>query len=154
MGASVKHSVPDGSYPSIAALCASMNAKAYRYYFLFVFKQVDKQLSLTWQLNRNVITFAFFPTDWIDSESAGKCHVGTVVESTITHPFEFDFNLQSHASLQGSSRSTHLYCYARLVYSRSRLHEQWNDLSDGFIRRFVNYGRAIDVEVGDGDYTF
>ncbi|CAG8671996.1 3517_t:CDS:2 [Funneliformis mosseae] len=33
MGASVKHSVPDESYPSIAVLCASMNAKAYRYYF-------------------------------------------------------------------------------------------------------------------------
>jgi hypothetical protein len=44
-----------------------------------------------------------------DSDRSGNCLPGTVVESTITHPFEFDFYLQSHASSQGTSRPTHYH---------------------------------------------
>ncbi|KAG0297373.1 eukaryotic translation initiation factor 2C, 2 [Linnemannia gamsii] len=51
----------------------------------------------------------FFPMDKRDSDRSGNCESGTVVDSMITHPIEFDFYLQSHAGLQGTSRCAH-YC--------------------------------------------
>jgi len=51
----------------------------------------------------------FFPMHEKDADTTGNCPPGTVVESTITHPFEFDFYLQSHAGLQGTSRPTHYH---------------------------------------------
>src|SRR5437868_2694164 len=49
----------------------------------------------------------FFPVDKKDSDRTGNCFPGTVVETTITHPFEFDFYLQSHHNVQGNSRPMH-----------------------------------------------
>ncbi|CAB4481807.1 unnamed protein product [Rhizophagus irregularis] len=51
----------------------------------------------------------FFPLDKRDSDRSGNCLPGTVVETGITHPFEFDFYLQSHAGIQGTSRPTHYH---------------------------------------------
>ncbi|CAB5215692.1 Piwi-domain-containing protein [Rhizophagus irregularis] len=52
----------------------------------------------------------FFPIDTgIDGDRTGNCPSGTVVDSTIVHPFEFDFYLQSHPSLQGISRPAHYH---------------------------------------------
>src|SRR5436305_256409 len=71
----------------------------------------------------------FFPLDKRDSDKTGNCLPGTVIESGITHPYEFDFctyyyrferiheneltnfnlDLQSHAGLQGTSRPTHYH---------------------------------------------
>ena len=51
-----------------------------------------------------------------DSDRTGNCLPGTVVESEITHPFEFDFYLQSHAGLQGTSRPTHYH----VLYDENR----------------------------------
>ncbi|KAF0528624.1 Piwi-domain-containing protein [Gigaspora margarita] len=49
----------------------------------------------------------FFPIDKRDADRTGNCLPGTVIESDITHPYQFDFYLQSHAGLQGTSRPTH-----------------------------------------------
>ncbi|KAG9292083.1 hypothetical protein G9A89_017983 [Geosiphon pyriformis] len=51
----------------------------------------------------------FFPIDKKDSDRSGNCLPGTVVETTIVHPFEFDFYLQSHAGIQGTSRPCHYH---------------------------------------------
>ncbi|RIA87406.1 Piwi domain-containing protein [Glomus cerebriforme] len=51
----------------------------------------------------------FFPIERRDTDRTGNCPPGTVVETDITHPFEFDFYLQSHAGLQGTSRPTHYH---------------------------------------------
>ncbi|KAI9497727.1 Piwi domain-containing protein [Zychaea mexicana] len=51
----------------------------------------------------------FFPMEPRDADRSGNCQPGTVVDSSIVHPFEFDFYLQSHAGLQGTSRPTHYH---------------------------------------------
>ncbi|KAG0279423.1 argonaute 1 [Linnemannia exigua] len=56
----------------------------------------------------------FFPTQ--DRDRSGNCVSGTVVDSMITHPTEFDFYLQSHAGLQGTSRCAQ-YC---VLYDENR----------------------------------
>ncbi|RKP07872.1 Piwi domain-containing protein [Thamnocephalis sphaerospora] len=49
----------------------------------------------------------FFPMGRDQSDRSGNCMPGTVVDSGITHPYEFDFFLQSHAGIQGTSRPAH-----------------------------------------------
>ncbi|KAF9910844.1 Protein argonaute 10 [Linnemannia zychae] len=55
-----------------------------------------------------------FPSQ--DRDRSGNCLSGTVVDSMITHPTEFDFYLQSHAGLQGTSRCAQ-YC---VLYDENR----------------------------------
>ncbi|CAB5198298.1 unnamed protein product [Rhizophagus irregularis] len=49
----------------------------------------------------------FFPIDRQNYDRTGNCPPGTVIETDITHPFEFDFYLLSHAGIMGTSRPTH-----------------------------------------------
>jgi len=172
MGADVTHPAPgDTERPSIAALCASMDAKASRYaasirvqtgrteiiadlanmvkellktfyqtcgrkpdrilfyrdgvsegHFSQVLKsEINAVRAACQALDVNykpLITFVvvqkrhhtrFFPIDRRDADRTGNCFPGTVVETDITHPFEFDFYLQSHPGLQGTSRPTHYH---------------------------------------------
>jgi eukaryotic translation initiation factor 2C len=47
-----------------------------------------------------------FPTDK-NADRSGNCPAGTVVDQEIGHPTEFDFYLQSHAGILGTSRPAH-----------------------------------------------
>jgi len=49
----------------------------------------------------------FFPTATGDADRSGNCPAGTVVDRDVVHPTEFDFYLQSHAGLLGTSRPAH-----------------------------------------------
>lgn len=49
----------------------------------------------------------FFPISAQSADRSGNCQPGTCVDTTIVHPFEFDFYIQSHAGLLGTSRPTH-----------------------------------------------
>nr|GEX96190.1 PAZ domain-containing protein [Tanacetum cinerariifolium] len=54
----------------------------------------------------------FFPVrhgDWASTERSGNILPGTVVDTKICHPSEFDFYLCSHAGIQGTSRPTHYH---------------------------------------------
>ncbi|CAG8590138.1 4980_t:CDS:2 [Paraglomus occultum] len=51
----------------------------------------------------------FYPMKQEDTDRKGNCKPGLLVERTITHPYLFDFFLQSHSSLQGTSRPTHYH---------------------------------------------
>ncbi|KAF9009003.1 argonaute-like protein [Cyathus striatus] len=49
----------------------------------------------------------FFPQNDRDADRSGNCPAGTVVDREISHPTEFDFYLQSHGGLLGTSRPAH-----------------------------------------------
>ncbi|KAJ3123709.1 hypothetical protein HK098_001687 [Nowakowskiella sp. JEL0407] len=51
----------------------------------------------------------FFPLNSGDKDRTGNVLPGTVVDSGITHPREFDFYLASHPGLQGTSKPTHYH---------------------------------------------
>lgn len=49
----------------------------------------------------------FFPKNPQQADRSGNCPAGTVIDCDITHPTEFDFYLQSHGGLLGTSRPAH-----------------------------------------------
>jgi len=49
----------------------------------------------------------FFPQSERDADRSGNCPAGTVVDREVAHPTEFDFYLQSHGGLLGTSRPAH-----------------------------------------------
>ncbi|KAJ3172789.1 argonaute 1 [Irineochytrium annulatum] len=53
----------------------------------------------------------FFPGRMEVGESDGKGNIlaGTVIDSGVTHPFEFDFYLTSHPGMQGTSKAAHYH---------------------------------------------
>ncbi|KAI5124926.1 hypothetical protein M0805_007353 [Coniferiporia weirii] len=49
----------------------------------------------------------FFPMTPGEADKSGNCPAGTVVDRDVTNPAEFDFYLQSHGGLLGTSRPAH-----------------------------------------------
>lgn len=49
----------------------------------------------------------FFPVAPNTADRSGNCPAGTVVDTDVVHPTEFDFYLQSHGGLLGTSRPAH-----------------------------------------------
>ncbi|KAI9448014.1 argonaute-like protein [Lactarius indigo] len=49
----------------------------------------------------------FFPRSENEGDRSGNCPAGTVVDSDVVNPVEFDFYLQSHGGLLGTSRPAH-----------------------------------------------
>ena len=49
----------------------------------------------------------FFPRNDNEGDLSGNCPAGTVVDSDVVNPVEFDFYLQSHGGQLGTSRPTH-----------------------------------------------
>ncbi|KAI8371592.1 Piwi domain-containing protein [Radiomyces spectabilis] len=87
--------VKDNEIAAIRAACASLD-KNYKPPITFVVVQKRHHAR-------------FFPVEQRDADRTGNCMPGTVVDTGIVHPFEFDFYLQSHAGLQGTSRPTHYH---------------------------------------------
>jgi len=52
----------------------------------------------------------FFPQNRNDADRSGNAQPGTVIDTDIVHPTEFDFWLQSHSGIQGTSRPAHYHC--------------------------------------------
>ncbi|XVE59476.1 hypothetical protein DITRI_Ditri05aG0049100 [Diplodiscus trichospermus] len=50
-----------------------------------------------------------FPTERDQTDKSGNIQPGTVVDTSICHPTEFDFYLNSHAGIQGTSKPAHYH---------------------------------------------
>ncbi|KAJ7616353.1 argonaute-like protein [Mycena polygramma] len=83
--------VLDQELPLIRAACAELNIKP-RITLVVVGKRHHVRL---------------FPVSERDADRSGNCPAGTVVDRDIGHPTEFDFYLQSHGGLLGTSRPGH-----------------------------------------------
>lgn len=68
-----------------------------------------RELLSTFLLSRHAEIFdpGMYPRDERDADKSKNCRAGTVIDSSITHPFYCDFYLMSHAGLLGTSRPTH-----------------------------------------------
>lgn len=51
----------------------------------------------------------FFPIRTHEGDRSGNCKSGLVVDTDIVHPHVYDFYLQSHGGLQGTSRPAHYF---------------------------------------------
>lgn len=70
-----------------------------------------------------------------DADRSGNIPAGTVIDSHITHPNEYDFFLCSHAGLQGTSRPTHyLVLHDENRFNSDTLHELTYRLCYGYAR--------------------
>jgi eukaryotic translation initiation factor 2C len=69
----------------------------------------DYQPSITYAVVQKRHHARFFPIKKEDSDKSGNVLPGTIVETGITHPSEFDFYLCSHPGLQGTSKPTHYH---------------------------------------------
>ncbi|KAI9243621.1 Piwi domain-containing protein [Phascolomyces articulosus] len=106
----------------IHAACASLD-KGYRPKLTFVVVQKRHHAR-------------FFPLKKDDADRSGNCQPGTVIDTDIVHPFEFDFYLQSHSGLQGTSRPTHYH----VLYDENKFTP--DSLQELSYRLTYIYGRA------------
>ncbi|KAJ3505889.1 hypothetical protein NLJ89_g7177 [Agrocybe chaxingu] len=67
--------------------------------------QIDAKITVIVVGKRHHVRF--FPQSERDADKSGNCPAGTVVDREIGHPLEFDFYLQSHGGLLGTSRPAH-----------------------------------------------
>lgn len=51
----------------------------------------------------------FFPNGAPAADKNGNPVPGTVVDCDVTHPYEYDFYLNSHSAIQGTARPTHYH---------------------------------------------
>ena len=63
----------------------------------------------------------FFPVNDEDKDSSGNCVPGLVVDSMVTHPYNFDFFLMGHPGLLGTSRPCRYTVLCKLRYSSNSM---------------------------------
>ncbi|KAG8903832.1 hypothetical protein FRB99_002683 [Tulasnella sp. 403] len=83
--------VIDNEIPKLKAACKSFNIEP-KITFVIVGKRHHTRL---------------FPESSTQADRTGNCLAGTVIDQGITSPTEFDYFLQSHAGLLGTSRPAH-----------------------------------------------
>ncbi|EKM56707.1 uncharacterized protein PHACADRAFT_141577 [Phanerochaete carnosa HHB-10118-sp] len=77
----------------------------------------------------------FFPTDAQSAAGDGNPRPGTVVDRGVTAVYEFDFFLQAHGGLQGTTRPTHYYVvHDEIGFAADQLQTLTNDVSFLFAR--------------------
>lgn len=71
----------------------------------------------------------FYPTESIYGDKNGNPKPGTVVDRGITAIYDFDFYLQAHAGIQGTTRPTHYYVlHDEIGFTADSLQKLTNDI--------------------------
>ncbi|KAJ1303895.1 hypothetical protein OPQ81_008307 [Rhizoctonia solani] len=83
----------------------------------------------------------FFPTKNEDADK-GNCKPGTVVDRGVTSVYDFDFYLQSHAGLQGTTRPTH---YTVVHDENEFKSDQLQKLTYGMAYLFARATKAVSL---------
>ncbi|EPQ51876.1 argonaute-like protein [Gloeophyllum trabeum ATCC 11539] len=77
----------------------------------------------------------FYPTEAENADDKGNPVPGTVVDQGVTAVYDFDFFLQAHGGLQGTTRPTHYYVvYDEIGFSADQLQGLTNEVSYMFAR--------------------
>ncbi|CAL1709613.1 unnamed protein product [Somion occarium] len=77
----------------------------------------------------------FYPTEAQNADRDGNPRPGTVVDRGVTAVYEFDFFLQAHGGLQGTTRPTHYYVvHDEIGFAADQLQGLTNDVSYMFAR--------------------
>ncbi|CAG8587767.1 28631_t:CDS:10, partial [Racocetra persica] len=84
----------------------------------------------------------FYPQNERDADSKGNCVAGTVVDRKITHPYLFDFFLQSHSSLHGTSRPAH---YHVLFDENNFTADSLQDLTNKLCYNYQRATRSVSI---------
>ncbi|KAK0184437.1 argonaute-like protein [Armillaria mellea] len=84
----------------------------------------------------------FFPTERNHTDSSGNCLAGTVVDQGVGHPTEFDFYLQSHGGLLGTSRPTH---YSVLHDENNMVPDDLQNLTNALCYVYARSTRAVSI---------
>jgi eukaryotic translation initiation factor 2C len=109
-------------YEALRAACAEMGDPGSNYAPPITFIVVQKRHQTR-----------FFATNPSQADRSGNVLAGTCVDTTICHPFEFDFYLNSHSGLQGTNRPVH---YHVLV---SRKDKFYFFRPESFFSKFSNF---------------
>ncbi|KAH7105502.1 eukaryotic translation initiation factor 2C [Auriculariales sp. MPI-PUGE-AT-0066] len=83
-----------------------------------------------------------FPERASDGDRSGNCPSGTVIDTDIVHPTEFDFYLQSHGGLLGTSRPAH---YSILYDENQFTPDALQQLSFALCHVFARSTRAVSI---------
>ncbi|OSD04210.1 argonaute-like protein [Trametes coccinea BRFM310] len=84
----------------------------------------------------------FFPSSRAEADRSGNCPAGTVVDSEIVHPTEFDFYLQSHGGLLGTSRPAH---YSILYDENNFTSDSLQELSFALCHVYARATRSVSI---------
>ncbi|KZT63105.1 argonaute-like protein [Daedalea quercina L-15889] len=77
----------------------------------------------------------FYPTETQHADRLGNPKAGTVVDRGVTSVYDFDFFLQAHGGLQGTTRPTHYYVvHDEIKFPADGLQRLTNDVSYMFAR--------------------
>ncbi|KAJ7130276.1 argonaute-like protein [Mycena epipterygia] len=77
----------------------------------------------------------FYPTEAANAANDGNPKAGTVVDRGVTAVYEFDFFLQAHGGLQGTTRPTHYYVvHDEIGFTADVLQQLTNSVSYMFAR--------------------
>ncbi|BFG28423.1 hypothetical protein CerSpe_146970 [Prunus speciosa] len=83
-----------------------------------------------------------FPVDHSRRDKSGNIQPGTVVDTKICHPTEFDFFLNSHAGVQGTSRPVH---YHVLLDENKFSADQLQSLTNNLCYTYARCTRSVSI---------
>ncbi|PCH37525.1 argonaute-like protein [Wolfiporia cocos MD-104 SS10] len=124
--------VSEGQFPIVVAEEMPEIRKAYRK-FSTAQKQYSPKLTIVVCGKRHHTRF--YPTEAEHADGLGNPRPGTVVDRGITAVYDFDFFLQAHGGLQGTTRPTHYYVvHDEIGFTADTLQTLTNNVSYMFAR--------------------